>query len=148
MPNYSSFGCSLFGDFLPLQLIYQGKTTKCLPQIQFPVDWSILYTANHWSNEETTKIYITKIILPYLSETKRKLNIPLDHPSCYFLIILKGSAQKNCWSYWTVIMLMLFWYRLIAWTDYNLCTWVLIKQQKCCCKRNFIIGMTLKFVPS
>ena len=27
------FGCSLTGDFLPLQLIYQGKTTKCLPQV-------------------------------------------------------------------------------------------------------------------
>ena len=29
------FGCSLIGDFLPLQLIYQGKTTKCLSQVQF-----------------------------------------------------------------------------------------------------------------
>jgi len=27
------FGCSLIGDFLPVQLIYQGKTTKCLPQV-------------------------------------------------------------------------------------------------------------------
>jgi len=53
---------------------------------------------------------------------------------CYFSIILRGSAQKNCWSYWTVIMLMLFWYHLIARTDYNLWTQVLIKQQKCSCK--------------
>ena len=75
------FGCFLIGDFLPLQLIYQGKTTKHLPQVQFPVDWSILHTANHWSNEEIMEIYITEIILPYLSETKRKLNIPLDHPA-------------------------------------------------------------------
>ena len=27
------FGCLLTGDFLPLRLIYQGKTTKCLPQV-------------------------------------------------------------------------------------------------------------------
>ena len=25
------FGCSMSGDFLPPQLIYQGKTKKCLP---------------------------------------------------------------------------------------------------------------------
>ena len=25
------FGCSMSGDFLPPQLIYHGKTKKCLP---------------------------------------------------------------------------------------------------------------------
>ena len=45
------FGCSMSGDFLPPQLVYQGKTTKCLPSFQFPSDWSITHSANHWSNE-------------------------------------------------------------------------------------------------
>ena len=26
------FGCTVSGDFLPIQIIYQGKTSKCLPQ--------------------------------------------------------------------------------------------------------------------
>ena len=86
------FGCSLAGDFLPLQLIYQGKTTKCLPQVQFPLDWNIVCTANHWSNEETMEVYITKIIMPYLSETKRKLNIPLDHPA----LLLFDNFKRQC----------------------------------------------------
>jgi len=30
-------GCSMSGDFLPPQLIYQGKTKKCLPHFQFPI---------------------------------------------------------------------------------------------------------------
>ena len=30
------FGCSMAGDFLPPQLIYQGKTKRCLPQFLFP----------------------------------------------------------------------------------------------------------------
>ena len=88
-------GCFLIGDFLSLQLIYQGKTTKCLPQVQFSVDWSILYTANHWSNEETMEIYITKIIILYLSETKRKLNIPLDHPALLLFGNFKGQCTKE-----------------------------------------------------
>ena len=27
----ANFGISMSGDFLPIQLVYQGKTTKCLP---------------------------------------------------------------------------------------------------------------------
>uniref|UniRef100_A0A1X7SFZ8 DDE-1 domain-containing protein n=1 Tax=Amphimedon queenslandica TaxID=400682 RepID=A0A1X7SFZ8_AMPQE len=47
------FGCTLSGNFLPIQLIYQGKTTKCLPNnIDFPRDWQISFTDNHWSNEK------------------------------------------------------------------------------------------------
>ena len=29
------------GKFLPLQLIYQGKTTACLPRYAFPDDWHV-----------------------------------------------------------------------------------------------------------
>ena len=33
------FGCSLSGDFLPVQLIYKGTTKKCCPsQVCFPQD--------------------------------------------------------------------------------------------------------------
>ena len=44
------------GDFLPPQLIYQGKTPKCLPSVRFPPDWNITYSENHWSNEQTSWI--------------------------------------------------------------------------------------------
>ena len=30
---------SLAGDFLPVQVIYQGKTNHCHPRYQFPQDW-------------------------------------------------------------------------------------------------------------
>ena len=35
------FGASMEGDFLPVQLVYQGKTTRCLPQVEFPVGGDI-----------------------------------------------------------------------------------------------------------
>ena len=46
---YSSF---MNGEFLPPQLIYQGKTTRCLPHYDFPP----AYSPNHWSNEETMSV--------------------------------------------------------------------------------------------
>ena len=33
------FGCLMAGDFLPPQLIYQGKTERCQPHYSFLDDW-------------------------------------------------------------------------------------------------------------
>ena len=46
------FGGTMTGDFLPPQLIYQGNTSKCLPSVDFPSDWHITFTENHWLNEQ------------------------------------------------------------------------------------------------
>lgn len=48
------FGGSIAGDFLPVQLIYQGKTTRSLPSHKFPSSWHVTFTENHWSSELTT----------------------------------------------------------------------------------------------
>ncbi len=49
------FSRSLMGDFLPPQLVYKGKTAKCLPFVSFPADWHVTFSHNHWSNESTMK---------------------------------------------------------------------------------------------
>ena len=56
------FGATLEGQFLPPQIIYQGKTEACLPRIRFPSDWHVTYTPNH----------IEKIILPYVSKKRKE----------------------------------------------------------------------------
>ena len=62
------FCAALSGKLLPPQVIYQGKTAACLPKFTFPADWKVTYTTNHWSNEQKTKEYIDKIILPYVNK--------------------------------------------------------------------------------
>ena len=44
---------TLCGEFLPIQLIYTGKTDRCDPSYSFLLDWSIMHSDNHWSNEST-----------------------------------------------------------------------------------------------
>ena len=41
-----AFGISMAGEFLPIQLIYQGKTNKCHPNYNFPNDFHITHTPN------------------------------------------------------------------------------------------------------
>ena len=64
---------TLCGEFLPLQLIYKGKTERCHPSYSFPADWCITHSSNHWSNEETMLKYINDIIVPYVERVRNDL---------------------------------------------------------------------------
>lgn len=67
------FAGTACGDFLPPQIIYKGKTIKCLPKVDFPVDWHVTYTHNHWANEKTTIDYINLILVPYIQRKHEEL---------------------------------------------------------------------------
>jgi len=73
-----TFAGSMNGNLLPLQVIYQGKTTQCLPKFDFPSSWHVTFTPNHWSNEETTEEYIEKVIVPYFEQTRLRLELATD----------------------------------------------------------------------
>ena len=77
----AAFAGSMSGEFLPPQLIYQGKTSHCLPHYDFPSDWHITFSANHWSNEDTMKEYIDHIILPYICKKREELKLASDYPA-------------------------------------------------------------------
>ena len=47
------------GEFLNPQLLYKGKTEKCHPTAE---GWDIWHSENCWSNEDTAKRYIVKIM--------------------------------------------------------------------------------------
>ena len=58
------FAGTMADDFLPIQLNYKGNTSKCLPSVNFPEDWHITYTENHWANESTMLSYLEKFFSP------------------------------------------------------------------------------------
>ena len=72
---------SLKGDFLPVQIIYEGKTSRCLPTVKFPLDWHATFSGNHWSNEETMHNYLVKILIPYIQEKCKNLQLGADYPA-------------------------------------------------------------------
>ena len=89
------FGCSMSGDFLPPQLIYQGKTKRCLPQFQFPSNWDITYTENLWANENTSQQYIVNIILPYLEQKRKDLKLLPDHHALILFDNFRGQCTEK-----------------------------------------------------
>ena len=65
---------TLLGDFLPIQLIYQGKTQRCHPRYEFPLEWQVTHLPKHWSTEQTMLKYIEHIIVLYVKTTRDLLN--------------------------------------------------------------------------
>ena len=88
------FAGSMTGDFLPPQLVYKGKTERCLPQYQFPESWDITFSPNHWSNELTMKDYVEKIILPYINDKRRSLKLADDYPG----LLIFDNFKAQCTS--------------------------------------------------
>jgi len=44
---------SMAGDFLPIQLVYKGKTPCCLPHVEsVPEGWHLTYSTSHWFTEQ------------------------------------------------------------------------------------------------
>ena len=64
---------SLVGDFLPVQLMYKGKTPRCHPRFAFPSDWHITHLAKHWSTEKTMLQYVEHILVPYVKVQRETL---------------------------------------------------------------------------
>ena len=83
---------SMVGDFLPLQLIYGGKTNRCHPKFQFPLDWDITNSQKHWSNEDTMIRYFENILVPYIRKTRELINVSESSPGLLIMDNFKGQV--------------------------------------------------------
>ena len=129
------------GDFLPPQIIYSGKTPRCLPSVKFADNWHITYTANHWANEETSLAYIEKILTPYVNQKRRELSLDIQHPALVIFDRFKGQCTCN------VFLALSLLYQQIALIVYSLLTSAWTNQRKNSLE-NFMNGMLIKFAYS
>lgn len=58
-----------------MQLIFQGGTLQCLKDVLFVHEedrfmyWEITHISNHWSNQETMRQYIDRLLAPLVRPT-------------------------------------------------------------------------------
>jgi len=72
---------SLHGDLLPLQLIFAGKTERCLPAASFASKAArahITHSPNHWSSQQTMQQWITEVLMPYADRCIRQHQLDAD----------------------------------------------------------------------
>ena len=69
-----TFVITLDGNFLPIQLIYGGKTKQSLPRYKFPESFSLSVNPKHFSNTEESIKIIKEIVVPYVEKERKKLD--------------------------------------------------------------------------
>ena len=90
-----TFTVSLDGQFLPIQLIYTGKTDKCHPTIKFPDGFDITHSSNYWSNEEAVISHLTKIVFPYIQRKRKELLLPNNTKALLIFDVFKGQTTPK-----------------------------------------------------
>lgn len=84
---------TMLGEFLPVQLIYEGKTDSCHPKISFLPDWHIKHSPNHWSNESIMLGYIKHVIVQYLQKTREYVGE--DKTALVIIDNFKGKVTES-----------------------------------------------------
>ena len=87
---------SLSGKMLPFQIIYTGKTERCLPKNATGKKIFLFsYNEKHWSNEGETLSLIDKIIALYIENVTKELQVPNDQKSLLIWDAFKGQGTPR-----------------------------------------------------
>ena len=86
----ATFAVTLSGNFLPIQLIYGGKTSKSLPRVEFPESFCLGVNENHYSNETESLQFFNDVIVPYLDSERLRLNL-LNQYGLMVMNVFKGQ---------------------------------------------------------
>ena len=70
-----TFGVTIAGEFLPIQLTYEGKTKRCQAKCNFPKEFHITQAPNHWANEETSIAMLIEFLIPYIEGKRKEWNL-------------------------------------------------------------------------
>ena len=94
-----TFVISLNGDFLPMQIIYQGKTKASQPRgFDFPRGFVVTQNPKHYSNELETLNLLDNIIQPYVVLKRKELNLPATQEALLIWDVFKGQKTGKVLS--------------------------------------------------
>ena len=87
--------CTLSGNLLPPQLIYEGKTERCHPKHSFPPAWDIFHSLSHWATHTTMVRYVEKILQPWRLKEVTELQLPHDQKALVIMDVFKAHRTPD-----------------------------------------------------
>ena len=98
-----TFTVTKTGVFLPMQLIWKGKTKRSIPKekvgakegLKFPDGFNLAFTKNHWSNEEKAIEHIEKIVVPYVEKVREELNLETNQKALLIFDVFRGQKTQK-----------------------------------------------------
>ena len=85
-------------QFLPMQIIYGGRTSKSILQVSFPDRFLISANPKHYSNEEESLKMMKHIIIPYVQKQCNTLKLDAEYLPMLLMDVFKrqmtGSVKE------------------------------------------------------
>ena len=88
----ATFGITYTNEFLPMQLIYGGKTERSIPRYNFPNNLSLSASPNHFSKTSELLQLIDETIVPYIQSERPKLQHQINHPALLIIDLFSGQV--------------------------------------------------------
>ena len=89
----ATFGITCDNQFLPIQLIYGGKTLQSLPRFEFPKAFLLSTKKKHFGNSTESLKFIDEISIPYVSSQRKRKELDVNHPALLFTDVFKWQVM-------------------------------------------------------
>ena len=83
-----------------MQLIYAGKTERCLPKFEFPKNFDETFNEKHSSNTEISVQSFNKIIFLYIEKVKKEKNLHNEQMSLISMDTFVGQDNDTSFKLW------------------------------------------------
>ena len=90
-----TFAISVEGEFLPIHLIYAGKTVQSFPRYKFPKEFCLNVIPKHFSNTKESLKYFEEVILPYVKDQRLKLGLPENQKTLIIMDEFTGQTTAD-----------------------------------------------------
>ena len=90
----ATFSITYSGKFLPMQLIYKGKTQRSFPRVNVPPSFSLSGNWKHFSNTQESLKLLDEIIIPYVEKEREALNLDKNQPALLIIDVFSGQVTK------------------------------------------------------
>jgi len=90
----ATFGITYDNQFLPMQLIYGGKTSQSFPKFKFPDSFSLSANEKHYSNTTESLKLLDEIIIPYVNSERERHKLDRNHHALLLLDVFRGQMTE------------------------------------------------------
>ena len=91
----ATFAISMSREFLPIQVIYEGKTKSCLPKYNFLASFDATFSENHWSNTEKSLSFFNQIVFRHFKNVWKAKGYPDEQMSLIIMNTFKGQRTMK-----------------------------------------------------
>ena len=77
----ATFGITYGNNFLPMHLIYKGKSDRSLPRVKYHGSFSLSTNEKHISNTHESLKSLDEVRIPYVEKERQNLQLPNDQPA-------------------------------------------------------------------